>query len=511
MENSKNIISVHGLSKSFPGVKALDEVDFTLKRGEIYSLMGENGAGKSTVIKVLTGIYRKDAGEISYNGKPFEVGSTEEAQDQGISTVYQEVNLIPGLSVAENIYLGREPLRKGGSIIWKSVYGKAREAIKRLGLDIDVTQSVSSYPLAIQQLVAITRALDISAQVLILDEPTSSLDTAEVERLFAIMRQLKENGMTIVFVTHFLDQAFEITDHFIILRNGKSVGQYPAKEISRIDLISKMLGKEIAELDTRLKKDNPMDSGDDSFSEKDSFLKVEQMGRKGFMPPFDLSIKKGEVLGLAGLLGSGRTEIARLIFGATKSHSGNTQLNGKNVTIDSPKKAIGFQFGFCPEDRMKEGIIPTLSVRENLIFAIQAKRGFKLISRMEQEQIVEKYIKILDIKTSDMEQGINNLSGGNRQKVIIARWLATNPDFLILDEPTRGIDVGAKSAIQELVVKLSEEGMAIMFISSEIEEVVRCSDRILVLRDRKKVAELSGADIDENKIMQTIAAYEDAV
>ena len=508
MQNSRDIITIRKLSKSFPGVKALDNMNVTLRRGEIHSLMGQNGAGKSTLIKVLTGIYKRDAGEILFEGKPFDVSSTKEAQEHGVSTVYQEVNLIPGLSVAENIYLGREPLRRGGSIIWKNVYRNAKLAIKRLGLDIDVTQPVSSYPLAVQQLIAIARALDFSAKVLILDEPTSSLDAAEVKRLFTILLQLKKEGVTIVFVTHFIEQAYEISDRFIVLRNGTSVGEYPAGELNRIDLIGKMLGKEVATLETRLKKD--FDSNNDDVSEDEAFIRVEKLERKGFMPPFNLTIRKGEVLGLAGLLGSGRTEIAQLLFGAKKLHAGKIFCKGKETHIDSPKKAIKFQFGYCPEDRMKEGIVPALSVRENMILALQAKKGMRKLSQAEQEKIVNKYIELLDIKVSNMEQNINHLSGGNRQKVIIARWLATNPDFLILDEPTRGIDVGAKAAIQKLVVELSKRGVTVMFISSEIDEVVRCSDRILVLKDREIIDAITGSHIEESRIMQTIASIREA-
>jgi simple sugar transport system ATP-binding protein len=502
MTGSDDIVTIKGLSKEFPGVRALSNVDFTLRRGEIHGLMGENGAGKSTLIKVLTGLYGKDGGDIFLDGRPLELNSPEDAPKFGISTVYQEINLIPALSVAENIYIGREPTRFGG-INWKAINTRAKSAIKKLDLDIDVTLPVSSYSVAVQQLVAITRALDISAKVLILDEPTSSLDSAEVEQLFSVLRKLKDDGMAILFVTHFIDQTFEITDQITVLRNGERVGQYDTKELPRIELIAKMLGRDVADLEA---ESDVGDNGKPAHA-REIFYQIRDMERKGSVSAFDLDICKGEVLGLAGLLGSGRTEIARLLFGIDRPNRGKTLLNGREVSITSPRKAIGYYFGFCPEDRKTEGLIPDLTVRENIILAIQARSGvFKTIPRKKQEEIVDNYIRALDIKTPGPEQILGNLSGGNQQKVIIARWLASQPEFLILDEPTRGIDVGAKAEIEKLIVSLSkEEGMAILFISSELEEVIRCSDRVAVLRDRKKLAELVGDQIEEKAVMHIIA------
>jgi monosaccharide-transporting ATPase len=503
MTGSDILVQIKGLSKSFPGVKALINVDLDLKRGEIHGLMGENGAGKSTLIKVLTGIYNRDAGEIFLGGRPFELNSPEDAPKFGLSTVYQEINLIPALSVAENIYIGREPTRLG-CIDWRSITSRAKTAIKKLDLDIDVTLPVSSFSVAIQQLVAITRALDISAKVLILDEPTSSLDSAEVAQLFAVMRKLRQDGMAILFITHFINQAYEITDRITVLRNGELVGQFETAELPRIELIAKMLGRDVSEFEG----ENGVEDGGQSGGEKEVFYQVRGMERKGSISAFDLDICKGEVLGLAGLLGSGRTEIARLLFGIDRLQKGITRLNGREVAITSPRKAIGYFFGLCPEDRKTEGIISDLTVRENIILAIQARDGiFKTIPRKKQDEIVDTYVKALDIKTPGSEQTVNNLSGGNQQKVIIARWLASNPEFLILDEPTRGIDVGAKAEIEKLIVLLSrEEGMAILFISSELEEVIRCSDRVAVLRDRKKLAELTGDQIEGGTIMHIIAS-----
>ena len=502
LDDENAIIEIKGLTKSFPGVKALENVDFTLKQGEILGLVGENGAGKSTLIKTITGIYKKDAGEIFFRGKPFEVSSPVEAQKSGISTVYQEVNLIPELSVAENIYLGREPLHMGSIIDWKSIHSRAREAIRRLDVDVDVTQPVSSYSIAIQQLVAVTRALDMAdTKVLILDEPTSSLDAAEVKQLFTVLRRLKEDGISIVFITHFLEQLYDITDRITILRNGKLVGQYKTKKLTRIDLISKMLGKELKRLDIKGSKQAR------DLTDKKLFYSVRNLERKGEMSAFDLDIYKGEILGLAGLLGSGRTEIAQLLFGSLRPHHGKSFYNEKEIKLNSTRQAIKLRFGYCPEDRKNDGLFPTLTVRENILLAVQAKRGLRILPRNEQEEIVNKYIDILGIKTPDIEQDIDNLSGGNQQKVIVARWLATNPEFLILDEPTRGIDIGSKADIQDLIVELSNAGMAILFISSEIEEVVRCSDRVAVLRDRQKLTELSGSEIEEENIMHIIAAH----
>ncbi|MFL0250216.1 sugar ABC transporter ATP-binding protein [Clostridium neuense] len=500
--DSKEVLKMRGICKSFPGVKALASVDFTLNKGEIHTLMGENGAGKSTLIKVLTGVYKIDAGTIELNGRNVVINSTEDAQKNGISTVYQEVNLCPNLSVAENIYIGREPRKKFG-IDWSTMNKNAEELLlQRLNLRIDVKKLLSSYSVAIQQMVAIARAVDISRGILILDEPTSSLDSEEVKQLFNVMRKLKSEGMSIIFVTHFLDQVYEISDRITVLRNGQLVGTYEADKLSRIDLVSKMIGKDIKEIE----KLNDISKKLNRKFESGNLIDSKDFGKKGSIEPFSIEIKKGEILGLAGLLGSGRSELIRLLFGIDKADHGYINVGGRKYSYIYPKKAIQEGFGFCPEDRKVEGIVGDLTIRENIIIALQANRGiFKYLPMKKQQEIADKYIKLLGVKTPSMEQRINNLSGGNQQKVILARWLATNPQILILDEPTRGIDIGSKSEIQNIILKLAEEGMTIIFISSELQEMIRCCDRILVLRDRKIIGELKGDDIEESNIMETIA------
>jgi monosaccharide-transporting ATPase len=498
MKESKPILQVRGLSKSFPGVKALSNVDFSLRPGEIHGLVGENGAGKSTLIKIITGFYKKDEGEILLDGKNLQLHSPAEAATFGISTVYQEINLIPYLTVAENIFLGRQPVSHLGKINWKQINLRAQKALQKLDIHIDVTQPLSSYSVAIQQMIAIARALDISAKILILDEPTSSLDPAEVNQLFSVMKKLKNDGIGIIFITHFLDQIYRITDTITVLRNGELVGEYTTRTLPHLKLVEKMLGKELSEFELTVKEKKE--------AEREVFYQVKDMEMAKSISSFDLDIREAEVLGLAGLLGSGRTEIARLLFGIDQPHKGKRILNGKEIVNFSPRKAVENSFGFCPEDRKADGLIPNLTVRENIILALQARKGiFKTLSRKKQDEIAKKYIDVLRISLPSSEQLVKNLSGGNQQKVIIARWLASEPKFLILDEPTRGIDVGAKAEIQKIILLLSREGMAILFISSEIEEVIRCSDRVVILRDRKKLAELTGREINERTIMHTIA------
>lgn len=497
--NAEYLFKAEKISKFFPGVKALINVDFCLRKGEIHSLMGENGAGKSTLIKVLTGIYEKDNGQISLENQLINPGSAEEAQRLGISTVYQEVNLCENLSVAENIFIGREP-KKNGIIDWKEMYRKAEFLLKeKLNIEIDVKQILSSYSTAIQQMVAIARAVDISSGVLILDEPTSSLDNNEVKKLFEVMRNLKSKGMGIVFVSHFLDQVFEITDRITVLRNGELIGEYQTNHITRSELVSKMIGKEWGESSHTHKKQV-------SKIEEIDFLRTNRLEKKGSINPINLSIRKGEVLGLAGLLGSGRTELAKLLFGIDSSDEGVLVIDNEQIKSMNPKLAIGKGLGFCPEDRKVEGIIGELTIRENIMLALQTKKGiFNYIPLKEQKEIARKYIELLNIKTPSMEQRIENLSGGNQQKVILARWLATNPKLLILDEPTRGIDVGSKSEIRNLILDLAAEGMSILFISAELDEMVACCDRVVVLRDRYQIGELEGEQMSVSKIMEMIA------
>jgi len=503
MLESTPLLAIRGLSKNFPGVKALSEVDFFLKAGEVHSLMGENGAGKSTLIKALTGVYERDTGTVEFEGQLIHPHSPHEAQKLGISTVYQEVNLVPTLSVAENIYIGRHP-SEAGRIDWKKIKAGANAALARLDLELDVTQQLSSFSIAVQQMVAIARALDFQSKVLILDEPTSSLDNNEVARLFNVIRKLKKQGLGIIFVSHFLDQIYEITDSITILRNGQLVGEYQTANLPRMELVAKMMGKELTEFG-EINANNNL-STEEKIKPRRTLMQVLGLTKKGTIKPFDLEIKEGEVLGFAGLLGSGRTETARLLFGVDKKDQGQILIDEHQSSLNSPRRAITKGFGFCPEDRKTSGIIDDLTVRENIILALQAKQGwFRPISRKKQEEIADYYIKALNIATPNANQKIKNLSGGNQQKAIIARWLASNPRFLILDEPTRGIDVGAKAEIQKLILSLSKEGMSILFISSELSEVVRCCQRVVVWRDRVKITELSDNQISEKQIMQTIA------
>ncbi len=501
MADTQDILRMKGITKSFPGVVALDNVDFSLRKGEVHALVGENGAGKSTLIKVLTGVEYPDAGSIELDGKLIQVRSPQHSQEVGISTVYQEVNLCTNISVAENIMLGHEPRRFGG-IDWKRMNVLASQAMKRLDVDIDVTQPLGNFSVAIQQMVAIARSLEItSAKILILDEPTSSLDGNETSRLFDVMSKLKGEGIGIVFITHFLDQVYEVSDRITILRNGKLVGSFDTDTLSHMELITHMIGRSLADYDDM--KKTKLESS--QHIKGNALVEANRLGLSDFMEPFDLELHAGEVVGLAGLLGSGRTEIARLLFGIDKPDSGSMRINGKAVLDYSPFESIAHGIALCPEDRKALGVVGELSVRENIMLAMQAHLGwFKYLSLPKQYELADKYIKLLQIATPSADQLVKNLSGGNQQKVILARWLATDPQVLILDEPTRGIDVGAKAEIQKLVLELAKEGKSIVFISSELEEVLRTSHRVVVLRDHKKIAEYS-SDVDEHTIIQTLA------
>jgi len=498
------IVIMRGINKSFPGVQALENVDFSLKKGEIHALLGENGAGKSTLIKVLTGVEHPEKGTIKIEGKEVSIKSPQNAQMLGISTVYQEINLCPNLTVAENIMIGRAPM-KFGSIDWATTNDQAKKLLLELDVDIDVTQTLDSYSVAIQQMAAIARALEVSsAKILILDEPTSSLTTHETEQLFNVMRKLKSEGMAIIFITHFIDQVYEIADRITVLRNGNLVGSYETKNLPRLELIAKMIGRILTELDDMSKY--KLESS--QHIKSDVLLDAQRLGRVGSINPFDLELHPGEVVGLAGLLGSGRTEIAQLLFGIESPDSGSITMNGKVIEDFSPIKSIGRGVALCPEDRKVEGIVGDLTVRENIILAMQASRGWiKYLNSSDQNEIADRYIKLLNIATPSADQLVKNLSGGNQQKVILARWLATNPQLLILDEPTRGIDIGTKAEIQKLVLKLAEEGKSCIFISSELEEVLRTSHRIVVLKEKEKITEYSG-EVAERKIMQSMAGSE---
>ena len=505
MSVEKPIVEMKKICKNFPGVRALSDVDFRLFPGEVHALMGQNGAGKSTLVKVLTGVYRQDSGEMLLEGRTIRPDSPLAAQKLGINAVYQEINLCPNLSVAENIFIGREPV-KFGRIDWKAMRRNAAEVLKRLNLTEDVTRTLSACSIAVQQMVAIARVLDSSPKILILDEPTSSLDEREVAQLFKVIRKLRDEGMAILFITHFLDQTFQIADRITILKNGEFVGEHKASELSKLDLIAKMLGKELSEFSYSSPAEERKAPTESKAASSGSLLKARSVGRRGGIAPFDLNLDSGEVLGLAGLLGSGRTETARLLFGIDRADCGEIEVMGKSAQVGSPHAAMMRGIGFCSEDRKNEGIFSELSIRENLILALQTKRGaLRFIAPKKQLEIADRLIRELGIKTPSASGEAKQLSGGNQQKVMLARWLATEPKILILDEPTRGIDVGAKLEIMEKILDLSRAGLGLIFISSEFEEVLRCSDRIAVYKDKAMIAELSGSQRSESDIMRTIA------
>jgi simple sugar transport system ATP-binding protein len=492
------VVDMRGVTVDFPGVKALDAVDFRLLPGEIHALMGENGAGKSTLIKALTGVYAIDSGSITVAGVQQRFTGPRQAQDAGISTVYQEVNLCTNLTVAENILLGREP-RRLGRIDHRAMNRRAAELLGELDLDLDPGSTLGAHPIALQQLVAIARATAVSAQVLILDEPTSSLDADEVAELFRVMRRLRDGGTAILFVSHFLDQVYTISDRMTVLRNGRLVGEYPTAALGRVQLVAAMLGHQLEVLE------EIGETAARTFDETDRVLSAHAVGREPRVRPTDIDVHHGEVVGLAGLLGSGRTELARLLFGADRATSGQILVNGKPVALRSPRAAIAKGFAFSSEDRKGEGIIGELTVRDNLVLALQARRGFaRPLSAKTKADLVERYIQALDIRPRNPGALVKNLSGGNQQKVLLARWLITEPQLFILDEPTRGIDVGAKAQIQKLVTDLAAGGMGVVFISAELDEVARISDRIAVLRDGRCIAQV-GSDCSVRELTALIA------
>jgi simple sugar transport system ATP-binding protein len=497
------IVEMKDISISFPGVKALDGVDFRLFPGEVHALMGENGAGKSTLIKALTGVYSIDEGTVLVSGSERRLSGTADAQAAGISTVYQEVNLCTNLSIGENVMLGHETRGPLG-INWSATHRQASQLLDKVGLGtLDPRLPLASLSIALQQLVAISRATVIDSKVLILDEPTSSLDAREVEDLFRVIRTLRDDGVAILFVSHFLDQVYAISDRLTVLRNGTFQGEFMTCDIDQSTLINTMIGKEAGVLDS-LERASSRREVDRSGT---PVYRAEGIGRKGSLEPTDVTFHAGEVLGIAGLLGSGRTELARLVYGADKPETGTVQLRGTDAHISSPAQALAGSIAYASENRRDEGIIRDLSVRENLILAVQAQRGWaRPLPAHEKTALVEKYMTALNVRPADPDRPIRNLSGGNQQKVLLGRWLATQPEVLILDEPTRGIDVGAKTEIMEQVIALADEGVAIVFISSELDEVVRLSDRIIVLKDRRMLEDLLVDEtVTSDSLITTIA------
>jgi len=498
---STPIVEMQGISIAFGGVPALSDVNLRLFPGEVHALMGENGAGKSTMIKALTGVYHVDSGTVVVDGQERHFHSPAASQEAGISTVYQEVNLCPNLSVAENMMLGREP-RKLGGIDRKAMNRKATETLDRLGLHIDPVSLLGDHPIAVQQLVAIARAVDVDARVLVLDEPTSSLDTDEVAKLFEVMRTLRDQGVAIVFVSHFLDQVFEITDRMTVLRNGRLVGELLTRDTTQLDVVKMMIGRELADLD---RLDREQSTGGPAKRET-PLLRALGLSRKGSLEAVDLDVYDGEIVGIAGLLGSGRTELARLLFGADVADSGQLDVRSRAGRLRSPRHAIDRKIAFSSEDRRAEGVIADLTVADNMVLALQASRGWmRPIPAATRSRLVKQYIEKLDIRPADPNALMRNLSGGNQQKVLLARWLITQPELLILDEPTRGIDIGAKAQIQQLVADLASRGMAVVFISAELEEVLRLSDRLVVMRDRRKIDERANQDVSVSDILEIIA------
>lgn len=493
------ILRIEGLNKNFFGVAALKEVNLEIPRGDIHALVGENGAGKSTLIKILTGLYQKDSGTIFFDGDTIEPHDVLAAEKLGITAIQQEMNFIPYMSIAENIYLGRE-IKKSGRIDWYEINRQARELLLSLGIDVDVTGEMKSQSAAVQQMVSLARAISINAKLIIMDEPTSSLDKNEVEVLFKVMRDLKKRGITLIFITHRMNELYQMCDSLTVLRDGEVVGQVEASEITQLELVSQMIGQDAADImEERTKPERNFDRSDEVLNAQNIslFPKVNKM---------DLQVARGEVLGLAGLLGSGRSEVARILFGALQPDSADIAIYGKKVKLNNTRTAKKLKLGFCTEDRKVDGNIPNMSVRDNLTLAnLSELSRFGVISNKKRDALVREYIKTFHIKTSGLNQKMVNLSGGNQQKVLLSRWISTKPRILILDEPTRGIDVGAKAEIEKLIRQLAGDGIAIILISSEMEELVRMSDRVIVIREGYKLGELTGKHLTVDSIMKEIA------
>jgi ribose transport system ATP-binding protein len=476
---------MRGIEKAFSGVPALGGASLEVLPGEVMALVGQNGAGKSTMIKVLTGAHARDAGEILFEGRPAAFASPQAAQAGGISTIYQEINLVPYRSVAENIFLGREP-RRFGLIDWRRMNAEAGRLLRRFRVEIDVRRPLQTFSIAVQQMVAIARAVSFDARLVIMDEPTSSLDEGEVAVLFEVIRQLKAEGVAVVFVSHKLDELYAVCDRVTIMRDGRTVLVRPMGEIDRLGLVMAMLGRDLAKVMAEGAAGRHTAAAGSA-----PLLEAERLAQGRRVRDVSLSVGRGEIAGLAGLLGSGRTETARMLFGADARESGEVRFEGRPVDLAEPADAIRLGVGFCSEDRKVEGIVPEMSVRENLTLALLprlAKAG--IVDEARQREIVDRFIERLGVKTTGPEQKIRELSGGNQQKVLLARWLCMDPKLLILDEPTRGIDVGAKAEILTLIRELAAQGLGVLMISSELEELTEACDRVTVLRDGLSVATL---------------------
>jgi ribose transport system ATP-binding protein len=501
------VLEARGISKGFPGVLALDEVSLALRPGEVHALVGENGAGKSTLIKVFTGVYQPDGGELRYRGGPAAFGTPLDAQRAGISTIYQEVNLVPMMSVARNLLLGREPRGRFGVIDATAMYGEAERVLAGYGVETDVRRPLRTLGMGAQQMVALARAVSVDAKVVIMDEPTSSLEPREVETLFGVIRRLRDTGIAVMYVSHRLDELYQVCDQVTVLRDGRLAHTGLLAELERLKLISLMLGRDLNEVRseglTRFSRAHAGLNGE-------PVIEARGLTRRHVLEGVSVSVRPGEVVGLGGLLGAGRTETVKAIVGALPLDGGQVLVAGLPLRGGSTTAAIRAGVSLLPEDRKAEGIIPTLSVRENIALAALPSLGRAgVVSDAKIDRVVEIFMRRLRIKAASPYQLVSELSGGNQQKVLLARWLAVRPKVLLLDEPTRGIDVGAKAEVQALIDELAEEGLAVLLISSDLEELVEGADRILVLREGAVVGELSGDEVTEERIMATIAEQSD--
>ncbi|WP_106190786.1 sugar ABC transporter ATP-binding protein [Umezawaea tangerina] len=496
------VLEVTDVVKEFVGVRALDGVSFAVRPGEVHALVGENGAGKSTLIKVLTGVHRPDSGEVRLRGEVVSFDRPVRAQEAGISTIYQEVNLVPLLSVAANVFLGREPKTRFGLVDWAEMNRRAAELLGGYGIDTDVKRPLGTLSVGAQQMVALVRAVSTDADVVIMDEPTSSLEPREVETLFSVVERLHEKGIAVVYVSHRMDELYRICDQVTVLRDGKLVHTGPLGDLSRIELVSMMLGRSVNDI----REHGATAFGEDHQAGREPILQADNLSSGVRLSDVSVSIRPGEVVGLAGLLGSGRTETARAIVGALPLDGGTVLVGGKALKSGDVGAAMAAGVNMLAEDRKAEGIIPNLSVRENIVLAALPQLSrFGVVSRDKQDKIVDTFVKRLRIKVSNPDQLVSELSGGNQQKVLLARWLCTKPKVLLLDEPTRGIDVGAKAEVQALIDELAQEGLAVLLISSEMEELLDGADRLVVLKDGAVVGELSGDDLTQDKVLAAIA------
>jgi ribose transport system ATP-binding protein len=500
------LLVMRDINKRFQGVQALSAASLEVEPGEIMALVGENGAGKSTMIKVLTGAYRRDSGSIVFAGQSIDFASPQAAQRGGISTIYQEINLVPFRSVAENIFLGRE-YRRYGLLHWGRMNAEAAELLRRFAIEIDVRRPLVEFSTAVQQMVAIARAVSFKAQLVIMDEPTSSLDEREVAVLFDVMRRLRAEGVAVIFVSHRLDELYQVCDRVTVMRDGRTVMTSRMADIDKLNLVAAMLGRN---LETVRAHSTGFSAAHAGVGDVVLLAEGLRIGRK--VRDARVEVRQRQIVGLAGLLGSGRTEVARAIFGADPPEAGTIRLSGQAVSPREPAEAIALGVGYCSEDRKADGIVPDMSVRENMTLSILPRlTSLGIVDEARQREIVDRFMRRLAIKASSAEQKIRELSGGNQQKVLLARWLCTDPKLLILDEPTRGIDVGAKAEIQALIRELADQGLGVLMISSELEEITEGADRVFVLSDGRTVADLTHAEANAGAIMAAMAHGPDAL